>query len=202
VTFNNQYDVAPQWHPDGASLVYSCVSAITAAPEVCTVRLGTGEVVQLTNDGHLKWEPAWSPDGRYVAFQRKDDVSEGDDWEIVVINADGTGLVKLTDNLGWDIHPAWQRVPATAADELDALASAVDTLVSDGILHHGVATALDEKLDAADALLVQGYERAAANTLRAFINQLDALVRSRRLSPSLAQILIDAAKAAISRIEP
>lgn len=201
VTFNNQYDVAPQWHPDQSRLVYSCVSPATGFPEVCIVELASGAVTQITADGHLKWEPCWSPDGQYVAFQRKDDESEGDDWEIVVVNADGTSLVKLTDYGGWDLHPAWQPLPSTPEQQVEALIHAVDVLVDQGALGDAIGAALTAKLDVADAMLDQGNLHAAVNALQAFINQVNALVRSRRLSPSAAQALIDAAYAAIERIE-
>lgn len=50
-------------------------------------------------------QPAWSPDGKKIAFV-------GDTWadhdlEIYVVNADGTDRVKLTDNDGRDFLPLW-----------------------------------------------------------------------------------------------
>jgi hypothetical protein len=43
--------------------------------------------------------PAWSPDGRRLAFQRAGD--------IYVIHADGSGLVRLTQGRAADGQPAW-----------------------------------------------------------------------------------------------
>ena len=51
--------------------------------------------------------PALSPDGRKVAFSVADP-SNGDNWDIYVINVDGTGLTNLTNHPefdGW--RPAW-----------------------------------------------------------------------------------------------
>jgi Periplasmic component of the Tol biopolymer transport system len=48
-------------------------------------------------------DPAWSPDGRRIAFQSKRDGN----LEIYVINLDGTGLSRLTDHPAADGRPAW-----------------------------------------------------------------------------------------------
>ncbi|TLY03119.1 MAG: hypothetical protein E6K92_05025 [Thaumarchaeota archaeon] len=45
--------------------------------------------------------PSWSPDGKKIAFV------EGAENDIFVINADGTGLTRLTDSPGRDTHPSW-----------------------------------------------------------------------------------------------
>ena len=49
-----------------------------------------------------RW-PAWSPDGRQIAFTSTRDA----DPEIYVMNADGTGARRLTTTPGRDAHPAW-----------------------------------------------------------------------------------------------
>jgi len=48
--------------------------------------------------------PAWSPDGTRIAFQSNRDLN----YEIYVMNADGTGQTRLTDNYPTpDWSPAW-----------------------------------------------------------------------------------------------
>ena len=49
--------------------------------------------------------PAWSPDGRYIAF---DSDRDGND-EIYVMKADGTEQTRLTNNPAIDGVPAWSR---------------------------------------------------------------------------------------------
>ena len=48
--------------------------------------------------------PAFSPDGKKIAFESNEN---SDELEIYVINIDGTGKVQLTHNEGDDGHPAW-----------------------------------------------------------------------------------------------
>ena len=47
--------------------------------------------------------PAWSPDGTKIAFHSYRDGN----WEIYVMNTDGSGQTRLTNNPGEDTHPAW-----------------------------------------------------------------------------------------------
>ena len=47
---------------------------------------------------------AWSPDGQKILFQRR---AKGKNWEIFVINADGSGQRNLTRNRSHDIDAAW-----------------------------------------------------------------------------------------------
>ncbi len=47
--------------------------------------------------------PSWSPDGRRLAFTGY----EGGFSDLFIINADGTGLQRLTHDRAADLHPAW-----------------------------------------------------------------------------------------------
>ena len=47
--------------------------------------------------------PAWSPDGRRIAFHSKRDGNP----EIYVMNADGSGVTRLTYNGARDLVTAW-----------------------------------------------------------------------------------------------
>jgi tricorn protease-like protein len=62
---------------------------------------GIGASAFTSNQGYS--DPAWSPDGSRIAFAR---YSEGDQ-DIYVMNANGTGVVRLTDYRGSDYSPAW-----------------------------------------------------------------------------------------------
>lgn len=58
-----------------------------------------GTLYENSND----FEPAWSPDGKKIAFSSNRDGA----LEIYVVNVDGTGRTRLTDNTEAASHPAW-----------------------------------------------------------------------------------------------
>ena len=76
---------------------------------------------------------------------------------------------------------------------IQALIDDVESLVAQGVLNRGNGNALISKLEAARKQLERGKIRPAGNEINAFINQVDALIRSRRLSPQQGQPLIDLA---------
>jgi len=70
---------------------------------------GTGQT-RLTNNPLPDLEPAWSPDGTKIAFVRGNPESwpSGfEDWDIWVMNADGTGQTQLTSSIRHESGPTW-----------------------------------------------------------------------------------------------
>ena len=63
---------------------------------------GTG-TIRLTSEAGADINPAWSPDGRKIAFAS----DRGGNREIYVMNADGTEPVRLTNNAAPDYSPAY-----------------------------------------------------------------------------------------------
>ncbi len=59
--------------------------------------------VQPVTDVSEDTAPALSPDGRRMVFMRNRD----ENWDIYIVNADGSGLQRLTDDPGRDGLPAW-----------------------------------------------------------------------------------------------
>lgn len=58
---------------------------------------------RLTHDGACYGAPAWSPDGRRLAFTRR----RGERSPVWTMNLDGTGLRRLTQSTETDQDPAW-----------------------------------------------------------------------------------------------
>jgi len=95
-TFKMGPGITPAWSPDGSSLALALATGIIVIPT-------DGPVRRLTNRP-FDLEPTWSPDGKRIAFRRG---RSGQDAEIYVINADGTGLRRLTHTSGTAAAPAW-----------------------------------------------------------------------------------------------
>ena len=110
LTFNSVFDGDPAWSPDGKSIAFS--SDRDGNREIYAMNADGSNVRRLTNTGGvvsdvqldgLDADPAWSPDGRRIAFNSNRD----GDYEIYVMNADGSGQRNLTDNASLDALPAW-----------------------------------------------------------------------------------------------
>ena len=77
-------------------------------PRLFILNLATKQARRVGNPG--KWldeEPAWSRDGRRIAFSS----TRGGNYDIWVMDADGANLVRVTD------HPAREQDPAWAHDD-------------------------------------------------------------------------------------
>ncbi|MGI8617570.1 MAG: hypothetical protein ACR2L6_00580 [Gemmatimonadaceae bacterium] len=70
--------------------------------DIFSIDLATSDFVQLTFN-RLNRDPAWSPDGKQIAFARYDASYRSD---IYIMNADGSNLVRRTVNAGFH-SPKW-----------------------------------------------------------------------------------------------
>jgi len=105
-------DVAePQFSPDGEHLAYSVTTTNVEGDErqsdLWRVRFDGRERVQLTHTAdHSEWQPAWSPDGRRLAFLA-DRGEEDADTQVWVMSASGGEAQRLTDFPGGVEDYAW-----------------------------------------------------------------------------------------------
>jgi len=94
----------PSFSPDLTKVLFSTVTAPNAR-NIQVMDVTTGTVTTLFDHSPQSYDsaPAWSPDGRQIAFESNLD----GDWEIFVMNADGTNVRQLTHNTLRDEGPAW-----------------------------------------------------------------------------------------------
>lgn len=86
------------WSPDGTRIAFVGTGGLYA------VNVDGSGSTPLTS-GVTAGFPAWSPDGSKIAFSCAVDAGNSD---ICVVNADGTGLVRLTTDLADDHRPSWR----------------------------------------------------------------------------------------------
>lgn len=90
----------PAWSPDGTKIAFNSTRAHPQLPQLFVMNADGSGVKQLT-EREAEY-PTWSPDGTKIAF-----MSSGPDYEIYVINADGSDETRLTYSPGEDGWPAW-----------------------------------------------------------------------------------------------
>ncbi|HWJ24236.1 MAG TPA: hypothetical protein VNS52_17900 [Gemmatimonadaceae bacterium] len=90
--------------------------------------------------------------------------------------------------------------PVTPQGCIADLVALVGQMQTDGTLRTGEAKSLLAKLDATTRQIDQGRTTPATNLLYAFINEVNALVASGRLTAAQAQPLIDGARCAIDAL--
>lgn len=91
---------APAWNPFGAKIAFS------RAADVWVMKAnGTGRADLTASDPHDDDQPTWSPNGKKIAFVS--DRETNGRTQIFVMNANGSHVVRLTNDAGADSDPQW-----------------------------------------------------------------------------------------------
>jgi tol-pal system beta propeller repeat protein TolB len=94
---------SPAWAPDGGKLAFhategSYVDIFVVNPD------GTGLTNVTATASFHEGSPTWAPDGQHIAFWGYP--SDGG-YDVFRMNADGTGVQRLTTHSARDLAPAW-----------------------------------------------------------------------------------------------
>src|SRR2546427_4342073 len=114
LTSNAANDAGPTWSHDGTKIAFERGYFTTAGQiyvldaDSCHECIGTPPT-NLSQSASSNTTPDWSPDGTKIVFATNRDGN----YELYIINPDGTGVTRLTSNTVSDREPSWQPISVT-----------------------------------------------------------------------------------------
>ena len=121
---SESFDMLGNWRPDGRRIAFMSNRTTATNPEgdfeLFAMNANGSNLTQLTFNALDDEVPAWSPDGRIVFVRDFDPVIGETDYDLIVMNADGSHQQNRTNTPGVDeVEPAWSpngRLIAFASD--------------------------------------------------------------------------------------
>jgi Tol biopolymer transport system component len=130
----------PSWSADGTTIAYE--SNVSGDFEIWLMHADGTDQRQVTHDpGFAHLEPAWSPDGRRLAFERCDQpFGFLASCDLEIMNVDGTGMRRVVGGHRYHVHPQFSpdgRYLAFASDRR-GFQAAIWVVKTDGTQLHRV----------------------------------------------------------------
>ena len=119
------YDGGPFFSPDGTKIVYRAHHPESAEDardytsllaeglirptilEIFVMDSDGSNRIQLTHEGAASFAPYWHPSAEKVIFSSNMDDPAGRDFELYMVNLDGTGMERITTSEGFDGFPVF-----------------------------------------------------------------------------------------------
>ncbi|MBN1976782.1 MAG: PD40 domain-containing protein [Anaerolineae bacterium] len=99
--------MSPVWSSDGRSVLFACPGGTLW--EICIMRSDGSDrrsLITLNLDHNQWWKQfSLSPDGRSIALSYMD--FQSGNFEIFIMDVDGSNRRNLTENSASDVHPTW-----------------------------------------------------------------------------------------------
>jgi Tol biopolymer transport system component len=109
---NSLMPFQPAWHPDGERIVFVGQHPDSASRHLFVMDtrcLGREDCAptprQIVHDGRFNHAPAWSPDGRWIAFSRMP--TDDGDWTVALVDPDSGRLHRVTRPGAREHRPVW-----------------------------------------------------------------------------------------------
>ncbi len=103
--FGGAADTFPVFSPDGTKIAMISYRGGEGGPRLYVMDADGANIKQLSTapGEHRACYPAWSPDSKKIAYSDNGPA----DWEIFVVNSDGTGHKQLTKLGSQNLHVSW-----------------------------------------------------------------------------------------------
>ena len=134
ITINRALNIMPTWSPDGRALAYT--SYARGFPTIFISLIYEGRRLEPFTPGTQNYLPSWSPDGTKIVFTSSRDGNA----ELYIMNRDGSGVRRLTNNPAIDTTPSWSPTGAQIAFTSDRSGGpAVYVMGADGLNLHKIS---------------------------------------------------------------